>query len=126
MKKILFLDVDGVLVDSRKEIMLSSWNEYNLWKQELGLPYEPFSTNYDSVDDYFLNARNAFGKLSHKGYHRVAINPLILAGFNPKNVSINLIQQLSEADENLKTATMRRLKFVRDRWKSQHACERIR
>lgn len=115
MKKLIFFDVDGVLVDSQKEIMLTSWNEFNLWKDEMGLPSEPFCTDVAEVADDFFQARAAFGRLSHKGYHRAAINPLILAGFDPQGFTTQLIQDLSETDESQKAASMRRLHQVRER-----------
>lgn len=115
MKKLIFFDVDGVLVNSINEILLTSWNEFNLWKQSLGLPFEPFATDMSAIPAEFISARTVYGKKSNKGYHRVAINPLILAGFSPDAISANLIHQLSEADPLQKQQTMRRLEVVRQK-----------
>lgn len=115
MNKVICFDVDGVLIDSSDEIMLSSWNEYNAWLAEMGLPAQPFSIHVDDVPDRFRQARNAFGKKSHKGYYRTAINLFTLAGFDPDCVSMELIQQVSEADPKLKAKTMARVIAVRER-----------
>ena len=115
MNKIICFDVDGVLIDSNDEIMLSSWNEYNAWLDEIGMPAQPFSISIDDVPDTFRTARNALGKKSHKGYYRTAINLFALAGFDPNCVSMELIRQVSEADPKLKAKTMTRVKSVRER-----------
>lgn len=115
MKKIICFDVDGVLIDSSDEVMVSSWNEYNAWLAELGLPAEPFTVSVNDVSPTFRKARGALGKKSHKGYYRTAINLFILAGFNPDCVDIELIKSVSEADPNLKAKTLARLKAVRER-----------
>jgi len=114
MKKIICFDVDGVLIDSRDEIMVSSWNEYNAWLAELGLPHQPFTGRLAEVSPAFFAARTALGDKSHKGYHRVAINPFILAGFDPAGIDADLIARVAEADPKLKASTMARLKTVRD------------
>ncbi len=115
MKKIICFDVDGVLINSEEEILLTSWNEYNAWLTELGLPAQPFTTSPDDVPDSFRKIRTELGKKSHKGYYRVAINLFALAGFDPAGIDQELIQRVSEADPALKAKTMARLKVVRDR-----------
>ncbi len=115
MKKLIFFDVDGVLVESSREIMLSSWNEYNQWLADLHLPHAPFTIHYDEIPESFLISRRELMKHTHKGYYRVALNMFTLAGIDPQKVDKPMIQAVSEADSNLKAATMARLTQVRRR-----------
>ncbi len=113
MNKIICFDVDGVLIDSKNEILVSSWNEYNLWLNELGLPSSSFAYSIEDIPADWLNVRKELSKHSNKGYHRVAINPIILSKFNPTLISSNIIHELSEIDPELKKKTMNRVKKVR-------------
>lgn len=117
--KILFLDVDGVLVESSGEILLTSWNEYNAWQAELGLPHAAFSTTLDAIPASFRHSREAFLKNSHKTYYRTAINLFTLAGFDPGAISAELIAQISEADPDRKQATLARVQQQRERLRAE-------
>lgn len=119
MKKLIFFDVDGVLVESSREIMLTSWNEYNLWMDEQSLPHATFTVDYADIPKPFIATRSEYMKRTHKGYYRVALNLFTLAGFDPYLVSKSLIQSVSEADPKLMAATMVRLKQVRQRLLSE-------
>lgn len=114
-KKIICFDVDGVLIDSKDEVMLTSWNEYNAWLSEIGCPCQPFTTQLRDIPKEFHKTRTILAEKSHKGYYRVAINLFTLAGFNPERISIELIQEVSELDPQLKLQTMDRLNQLRER-----------
>lgn len=115
MSKLIFFDVDGVLVESAREIMLTSWNEYNQWLADLGLPHASFTISYDDIPTEFLVSRRELMKHTHKGYYRVALNMFTLSGIDPTKVDKPLIQAVSEADPRLKELTMQRLSQVRQR-----------
>ena len=119
MRKLIFFDVDGVLVESSREIMLTSWNEYNQWLADLQLPHAPFTIHYDDIPAEFVASRSELMKHTHKGYYRVALNMFTLAGLDPLKVDKLLIQAVSEADPSLKSATMTRLAAVRQRLRDQ-------
>ena len=115
MNKLIFFDVDGVLVESSREIMLTSWNEYNQWLADIDLPHAPFTLCYGDIPNEFLVSRGELMKHTHKGYYRVALNMFTLAGLDPYKVDKALIQAVSEVDPLLKEATMARLAMVRQR-----------
>jgi beta-phosphoglucomutase-like phosphatase (HAD superfamily) len=58
--KIIAFDVDGVLIDSEKEVLITSWNEYNLWKKDKGLPYQEFTVSYQDIPNTFIQTYTAF------------------------------------------------------------------
>ena len=119
MSRLIFFDVDGVLVESSREIMLTSWNEYNQWLAELALPHAPFTTHYGDIPAEFIASRRELMKHTHKGYYRVALNMFTLAGLDPLKVDKPLIQMVSEADPSLKEATMVRLAQVRQQLREE-------
>ena len=119
MKPILAFDVDGVLVDSEHEIILTSWNEHNLWRKSKGLDAQPFTLKFSEIPAEYINLYKRFRKHSNKNYYRIAINLLMFGGIDPDKITSDVVKQISEANESEITEIKKRIKDIRKRLHSE-------
>lgn len=101
MDKLICFDVDGVLIDSTDEILLMYYNDHQAWLTELELPGGDFATRIDSVPANFLRTATQLYRKSHRLYHRVAANLLILGRIDPEEVTTELIEELSSINTDV-------------------------
>jgi len=112
-QKIICFDVDGVLLNSDDETTLVSWNEYNLWLKDLGLPYQRETNNISDVPKKWAKIWKSLSIYANKNYHRLGINILILSKINSNFINSNIIHSLSEIDEVQKKITIERVNSIR-------------
>lgn len=119
MKPILAFDVDGVLVDSEHEIILTSWNEHNLWRKSKVLDSQPFTLKFSDIPTEYINLYKRFRKYSNKGYYRIGINLLIFGGIEPEKITPDIVKVISEASINEISKTKNRIKEIRNQLHSE-------
>ncbi len=123
--KIIAFDVDGVLINSEKEILLTSWNEYNIWRKEKGLSYQEFTVSCTDIPNFFIETYNAFRSYTTKSYHRIAVDLLMFEEVSPHKINYDVIQQISEADESKKDKIISRVKVIRSKIREESNKDQI-
>lgn len=111
--KALVLDIDGVLLDSRAEIILTSWNEYNARRETLGLDFAPFTGLYSDLPPDFVRKIEVLAVKSSKMHHRVAWDLAILEDMDVEALSSEDIDRISEEDQALKESCIQSVTELR-------------